>query len=202
MNNSNPITLNKADMTIQCDDNPEYNFIRVYASLMLLVYPLGVPFYYLWTLWPKRKAIISMDRIADPCDTCGGRDGNQKALDEEAEMVEEMDEEEKKAHFKKESKDDLYAVAFLFQSYKGRFWYWEVVETTRRLMLTAVLSIIESGTSSQIVCAMLLAVFYVRVYSKFQPYKDEMNEILAELGQYQIFFTFFGSLIIKEEVRL
>jgi hypothetical protein len=37
------------------------------------------------------------------------------------------------------------AIKFLHKAYEGKFWYWEVVETLRRLLLTAVVSIVATG---------------------------------------------------------
>ena len=34
---------------------------------------------------------------------------------------------------------------FLHRMYEGRFWYWEIVETIRRLLLTAIISIVATG---------------------------------------------------------
>jgi hypothetical protein len=187
------------DKTISCN-SAEYSFISAWATIMLFFYPMGIPYYYYHTLHKRSEAIKALDVKATPCEDCGGVDGRQAELDKNAQDMEELTEEEKKKHFKDDKKDDLYAVAFLFQSYKGIYWYWEVVEATRRLMLTAVLSIIQKGHPSQVVFAMLLAVGYVRIYSKFMPYKDPQNAWLAEVGQYQIFFTFFGTLIIKENL--
>jgi hypothetical protein len=36
-------------------------------------------------------------------------------------------------------------IAFLYRAYKPEFWYWEVVETIRRLLLTAVISVVNTG---------------------------------------------------------
>ena len=187
------------DKTISCN-SAEYNFISAWAIIMLFFYPMGIPYFYYHTLRKRSEAIKALDVKATPCEDCGGVDGRQAQLDRDAQDMEELTEEEKKKLLKDDKKDDLYAVAFLFQSYKGIYWYWEVVEATRRLMLTAVLSIIQKGHPSQVVFAMLLAVGYVRIYSKFMPYKDPQNAWLAEVGQYQIFFTFFGTLIIKENL--
>ena len=38
-------------------------------------------------------------------------------------------------------------IEFLHKAYEGKYWYWEVVETIRRLLLTAVLSVVTVGTS-------------------------------------------------------
>jgi hypothetical protein len=89
---------------------------------------------------------------------------------------------------------------FLYSSYHPRYWYFEVVETMRRLMLTAIIAVIATGSSSQIVCAMMLAFVFLKVYVYCSPYIDEENGILAEVAQYQIFFTYFGALITTENL--
>jgi hypothetical protein len=88
-------------------------------------------------------------------------------------------------------------IAFLWQAYKPQYWYWESVESTRRLMLTAVLSVCGPGTFDQAVLSVLLALLYIKVYGYFNPYDNPNNNVLAEVGQFQIFFTFFGGLIVQ-----
>jgi len=67
-------------------------------------------------------------------------------------------------------------------------------------MLTAIISVIASGSSTQIVLAMLLSFSFLKIYGYFNPYKDPEVAILAEMGQYQIFFTFFCALITSEDL--
>ena len=88
-------------------------------------------------------------------------------------------------------------LSFLWAAYSPEFWYWEVIETTRRLMLTAVLSVVEPGSAQQSVMSILLAQFYLKVYAYNVPYGKATDNTLAEIGQYQIFFTFFAALIIQ-----
>ena len=64
---------------------------------------------------------------------------------------------------------------FLFSAYEPRFWYWEVVETTRRLLLTAVLSVCAPGSSEQAVYAVLLALLYIKLYGYYAPYDEDNN---------------------------
>jgi hypothetical protein len=78
--------------------------------------------------------------------------------------------------------------------------YWEIVETTRRLMLTAILSVCDPGTSQQIVFSLLLALMYVKLCAAFAPYDSSREDILAETGQYQILFTFLGALIMQNNL--
>lgn len=91
-------------------------------------------------------------------------------------------------------------IAFLWSAYEPKYWYWEIVDTTRRLLLTAVLSVITPGTSGQNVFSMLLALAYIKLYTFYSPYEKRATDILAEVGQYQIFFTFFGAMIFQNEL--
>ena len=88
----------------------------------------------------------------------------------------------------------------LFDSYRPRYWYFEVIECTRRLALTAVLSVIATGSSAQIVLAMMVSFGYICLYTYCQPYKEIENSVLATVGQMQIYFTFFGALIINNDL--
>ncbi len=54
-------------------------------------------------------------------------------------------------------------IEFLHRSYVGRLWYWEVVETLRRLMLTAVLSVVAVGSSAQTVFGLFIALVFMKV---------------------------------------
>jgi hypothetical protein len=85
-------------------------------------------------------------------------------------------------------------------SYSPKYWYWEIVETSRRLMLTAVLSVINPRTPQQAVCACFVSLAYIKLYSSQRPYNDNVNNYLSEIGQYQIFFTFFFSLILQNSL--
>jgi hypothetical protein len=75
-----------------------------------------------------------------------------------------------------------------------------VIETTRRLVLTAVLSVCSPGTSQQTVFSLLLALLFVKLYAYYQPYTSNREDILAETGQYQILFTFIGALIMQNDL--
>ena len=91
-------------------------------------------------------------------------------------------------------------LSFLWAAFKPQYWYWEVVETSRRLMLTAILSVTGAGSSQQAVLALLLAIFYIKLYNYYSPYEERQSDITAEIGQYQILFTFLGALITMDSL--
>ena len=157
-----PNTYLQADFTIDCE-SPRYQTGVGIAVAMIFIYPLGIPAFYLYSLYKKKNEII-----------------NRKALEVGGKLP-----------------DGLVVLEFLFRAYKPELWYFEVVETYRRLCMTAILSVIATGSSSQVVCAMLLSCFFLKAYDKVKPYEKENVAILAEVGQAQIFFSFFGALIIR-----
>ena len=88
---------------------------------------------------------------------------------------------------------------FLHKSYEGGVWYWEVIETGRRLMLTAVVSVVEPGDNPQIVFGIFIALVYMKLYAYCQPFVRYEDDVLQEMAQYQIFFTLFIALLLKLE---
>ena len=179
-----------ADYSISCSSS-QMTFARVYAAVMIILYPVGIPCLYFRLLFRKRHELkIRNDNIVKR----RRRDVKKnkiKAFIEEYAINRTDDSSLKRS-------TQMYK--FLYDSYKPEFWFFEVVETTRRLMLTAVLSVIASGSSSQVVCGILLSVGYMKIYAYYQPYSLEESSVLAELAQYQIFFSFFGSLIIQNSL--
>ena len=91
-------------------------------------------------------------------------------------------------------------LSFLWDAYEPQYWYWEIVETTRRLVLTAVLSVCGAGSAAQSVLAIILSVVYIKLYGYFAPYERDADDVSAEVGQYQIFFTFLGALIYQKSL--
>ena len=37
---------------------------------------------------------------------------------------------------------------------------------------------------------------YIKLYGYFNPYENGNNNVLAEIGQFQVFFTFFGGMVM------
>jgi hypothetical protein len=88
----------------------------------------------------------------------------------------------------------------LWEPYKNEYWYWEVIECYRRIILTSILGTINPGSSLQSIVAVMCSLFFIKLYSHYSPYALTNDNILAEIGQFQVFLTFFISLIIKNSL--
>ena len=122
--------------------------------------------------------------------------GIEVTLDEEGAMQEAIrrrDQYEKTDH-------RLSRIKFLYQAYEPNCWWFEVFETFRRLLLTGGQVFMNPGTASQIVLNMLICLFSMRVYAQYQPYIEDKNDRLAEIAQWQLFFTMFAALCIKVDI--
>lgn len=116
-------------------------------------------------------------------------DGEEKALEAAIEIRDDG------PHSKNHKK-----YAFLYEAYEPKIWWFEIFECFRRLSLTAGLIMLRPGTAIQISTSMVLCLISMRVYAYAQPYISDRDDILAEIMQWQIFFTMFGSLLMKVDL--
>jgi hypothetical protein len=167
-------TFMASDLSIACTgpNKGRYWFGLAWAFAMIGVYPVGVLSTYYYTLWYNRLEIMEKDLTEEELE-----DLLMKEAILRAEYVEIHGHDEgfimpgrmapSAGIMKFITKEEL---GFLHQSYLGRRWYWEVIETGRRLLLTAVISVMGAGTGLQIVFGMFVAIVYIKLYSYFQPY--------------------------------
>ena len=101
----------------------------------------------------------------------------------------------------REKDDALMTVAFLFDSYKPEYWYFEIFETCRRLALTGALGAIKPGTITQLAFGMLLSLCGIMVYCCSMPYNNKRDNLLQILSNLQIFLVMLTALVLKYRPR-
>jgi hypothetical protein len=183
-----------------------------YASIMIAIYPFGIPFVFGVLLYRNRHALcpelrerknnnkplsflflrdhykdeIKYVRGADrPSKDKEGEGGNelQAAGTEEVQM--EDDEAKRKQ------------LDVLVGPYQRRAFWFEVLECIRRLALSSLLIMIHDGSVAQIVVAICACLVSIKVYSYYTPYAHGDDDILTEVTQYQLFSAFFAALLIR-----
>ena len=184
-----------ADLNISCSST-YYKKGVLYACLMILVYPIGIPALYMHLLYQYRYEI--MNRKKPKLIPVVNESTTNPIVDSDVEK--EVQTRSRSSSYPTNQANVLPArvarLSFLWQSYKPQYWYWEIVDTSRRIILTAVLSVVRPGSSQQSILSVLLALLYIKIYGYFLPYDVPDDNILAEVGQFSIFFTFFGALVI------
>jgi hypothetical protein len=95
---------------------------------------------------------------------------------------------------------DMSRLSFLYEAYEPRVFWFEVVESIRRLALTAGLIFIKPGTASQILISLLICFASMRIYSGLAPFIKDSHDFLVEIAQWQLFFTLLGALCIRVDI--
>ena len=151
----------RADYTIDCDSD-KHRVLQIYAGLMMILYPVGIPALYAGLLFSNRRVL---------------RD--EKSREE--------------SHFARPISD-------LWKPYKPQRFYYEMVECTRRILLTGAVVFIYPKTASQIAVAFAIAVFFVFVSEAMAPYKSCWDAWTSRIGHAIVFASMYFALLLKVDV--
>ena len=185
----------RVDYAVDCT-TAYYRFGWTWALVMVGIYPVGITSFNFYLVWANRKEVRArMERMS-----------MMRDLDNMCDATPDEIEAYIKNVMRKKNKGTIITntafvdgIQFLWSSYRPEMWFWEVVETTRRLMCASVMSIVMSGTPSQCCFAVLVSIAYVKLYTSFKPYFESFDNVMAEFGHYQIFFTFFGVYVMRQQ---
>lgn len=158
------------DYSVSCSSS-KYLFGFAWAIASILVYPIGVPAYYFYVLFSNKESIQCREDVA----------------------IKTVQTPSTSDHVSPRLKPIL----LLFEAYEPKYWYWEVVETTRRLMLTGVLVLIAQGSAVQILVGICLSLFFLTLYDSYPPFADPIVGRLEAVAQRQILSVFSLALLVK-----
>ena len=97
----------------------------------------------------------------------------------------------------REKDEELMSLSFLFDPYKPEYWYFEIIETIRRLLMTGVLSVIEPGSYPQLSYGLSLSIFFTILFSFLKPYHSRKDNWIAILSSAQQIPIFLASSFMK-----
>ena len=95
-------------------------------------------------------------------------------------------------------------LSFLFQNYKIRRWYWEFVETARKVILTSGIILLGAESRAYIGMALILSGFYGMFFAHMKPIEDpsENSLMLSSLAVTYVNLVIGAVSRIPEEVAL
>ena len=73
----------------------------------------------------------------------------------------------------------LYKIAFLWEMYEPRVWWFEIFECARRLSMTEMLVFVDPDSPTQIVVAILNSIVSIVMYSHLLPFETDSDDSLA-----------------------
>jgi hypothetical protein len=92
-------------------------------------------------------------------------------------------------------------LSFLAKEFEGEYCWFEVVEYTKKLMMTGVLMKAEQGSSTQIFFGLLISFVYFALVVRTMPYRSIRTDIIRVAGELQLFFTMLCTLMLRLDLH-
>jgi hypothetical protein len=93
------------------------------------------------------------------------------------------------------------ACRFLWQDYDANVWFWDIVDTYRKIFLTGAIILIDTEEGSnkmlRLVVAIVMSVFYHSILLAYHPYKRSDDYNLAFLSNFLMICCFALGIILK-----
>ncbi|OQR99767.1 hypothetical protein ACHHYP_04479 [Achlya hypogyna] len=91
-------------------------------------------------------------------------------------------------------------VGFIYAAYKDEFWFFEIIDLIRKLLMNGVIVFMGQGSINQVVIGLIIIFAYMSILLAVQPYKERSNNVVSSVAQMQLFVTLFAGLLIRMNV--
>ena len=85
----------------------------------------------------------------------------------------------------------------LFVYYKPEFWWFEFVESLKKMMLAGGMVVVADGSSAQVIIAIVISLMYLVIILDSHPYLDPKDQKLQSYSTVQIILTLIMGLTLK-----
>ncbi|KAH8093589.1 hypothetical protein JL720_4732 [Aureococcus anophagefferens] len=187
-------SLLACDYSISCKTS-KFRAFSAYAIVCIFVYPIGIVALFTTLVVARRHAI----------DPSLGDDGARRVRLEETEAVERcgrasLAEQSKNAQRRAGDDSTLKSIGFLWMHYLPMFWWFEIAESVRRLLVTAVAVTVQPGSTTQLAYGLLTAFLSSALYSIARPFSNHLDNALAIVASTVLVLATFSGLLISAEV--
>eukprot|EP00614_Pseudopedinella_elastica_P022796 CAMPEP_0172644010 /NCGR_PEP_ID=MMETSP1068-20121228/238987_1 /TAXON_ID=35684 /ORGANISM="Pseudopedinella elastica, Strain CCMP716" /LENGTH=1130 /DNA_ID=CAMNT_0013458191 /DNA_START=782 /DNA_END=4171 /DNA_ORIENTATION=- len=88
-------------------------------------------------------------------------------------------------------------LSFLVESYLPKFYYFEVLECVRRILLTSAISLADEDSAIAPIAGIIISLVFVFIFSELKPFKEPETSALGIILMYTITVIFLAALIVK-----
>ena len=88
----------------------------------------------------------------------------------------------------------------MYSMYRPSHYYWEVVESYRKLFICAILQFVDPESVSQIIVAIVFSTMYSMYFSYNNPMRDTSDNMLYMFAELEIFAVSFCALLLKSDL--
>lgn len=193
------------DLAIRCT-SARYKRWVWYVVLMIFVWPVGFVLGISLLLWRYRHRLdppLDAAEALGPSVTQGS--SNSSNVDNSDERWDDFRRERNRHQTavnqirKLELRDldlDLAKIAFVYEEYEPRAWWFPIFEAIRRIFMTGILTMFFSGSLSQVAIGLLGTMISHRVYSEVGPYIEDDDDVVSEVAQTQLVLIYFAGMVV------
>jgi len=180
-----------SELSIKCT-NKRYRKWRVYAGIMIGIWPVGVPLVFATLLWRDRAKLNPA--LDEPRRAKDGVDKTEGLQRRERRHMEAINQREKLEL--RDADHSLEALKFAFEDYEPRCYLFPIFEIVRRIFLTSVLTIFYPGSTRQSVIGLLGAMLAGVVYNHFEPFIEDDDNTVSAVAQGDLVLIYFAALAV------
>jgi len=85
----------------------------------------------------------------------------------------------------------------MYSMYRSTHYYWEVIESYRKLFVCALLQFIDPESANQIIIAIIFSTMYSMYFSYNNPMRSQSDNLLYMFAELEIFAVSFCALLLK-----
>ena len=189
------VSLLRVDMRVDCKDE-EYVYLRI-AAVLLCVFVLGLPLYWLIILCRKKKKMKILCCRKKKILCCRKKSIPDEGEAERQDQLDQLDQD----HLDQDQLDQYQLVqfSFLIGSYKPEYYLWEVSEMWRKVALTGLISVVAPGSMVQIIAASVISLGFLVMHARCYPYKDDDKNLLKLGTEVAIMLVFLCTALLRVE---
>jgi len=181
------------ELSIRCTSR-RYRRWACYAVLMIAVWPGGATMGLALLLWKHRAKLNP--RVTSPMEfptalTSRDLDGFARDRRRYSQAMEQL----RKVAARNDD-EAVKGLAFLFEEYEPRCYLFPVFELARRLFLSSVLAAFYPGSMQQAVVGLLGAMLSYVVYSHYEAFIEDDDDVVATVAQGQLVLIYFAALAV------
>ena len=87
-------------------------------------------------------------------------------------------------------------IRFLCENYEPRYWFWEIIELSRKVVQTILVVLYGSRNPLTLGAAIVISVVFAVVHAYFKPMKDRFEHWLQLLSLLAVFFNLLSAVIL------
>ena len=163
----------KIDYSLKCLASSAKTWL-LYVVYTCILIPIGFPMFLLFSL-----LLLFRVRKHKEFYTMMNADEYKESRDDQQALLQEVEEIRYTTNHAVDSNGTTrFALKFLYENYKAFYWYWEVIEMYRKLLLTSVLPVITSQSRIFLGLAIVLSSFFTVLHAYTKPIKDSFENYL------------------------